>query len=37
MLMELEDEIKVWAYVMPQYNLKPGLQKFGARGVAAAM
>jgi hypothetical protein len=22
---------------MPQYNLKPGLQKIGARGIAAAM
>ncbi len=32
-----EDEFKVWAYVMTQYNLKPGLRKFGARGATAAM
>ncbi len=25
---KLEDEMKVWAYVMTQYNLKPGLRKF---------
>jgi hypothetical protein len=24
-----EDKLKVWAYVMTQYNLKPGLCKFG--------
>ena len=37
---ELEDEMKVWAYLMTQYNLKPGLRKFGAfgaRGTTAAM
>ncbi len=34
---ELKAEIKVWAYVMTQYNLKPGLWKFGACGIAAAM
>jgi hypothetical protein len=34
---ELEDEMKVWAYFMTQYNLKPGLRKFGARGVTAAL
>ena len=28
---KLEDKFKVWAYVMTQYNLKPGLRKFGAR------
>ncbi len=32
-----EDEFKVWAYVMTQYNLKPGLRKFGARGTTAAV
>ena len=32
-----EDEFKVWAYVMMQYNLKPGLRKFGARGATAAV
>jgi hypothetical protein len=35
--MDLEAEIKVWAYLMPQYNLKPGLCKFGARGATAAV
>jgi len=34
---ESEDELKVWAYIMTQYNLKPGLRKFGARGTTAAM
>ena len=34
---QLEDEFKVWAYVMTQYNLKPGLRKFGKRGVTAAV
>ena len=34
---QLEDEFKVWAYVITQYNLKPGLQKFGKRGVTAAV
>jgi hypothetical protein len=32
-----EDKIKVWGYLMTQYNLKPGLQKFGQRGADAAM
>ena len=32
-----EDEFKVWAYTMTQYNLKPGLRKFGARGTTAAV
>ncbi len=35
--MDLKVEIKVWAYMMTQINLKPGLCKFGARGVAAAV
>ena len=34
---ESEDELKIWAYIMTQYNLKPGLRKFGARGTTAAM
>ena len=34
---ELEDEMKVWAYLMTQYNLKPGLRKFDAKGTAAAL
>jgi hypothetical protein len=33
----LEDKLKVWAYVMTQYNLKPRLCKFGEKGAAAAM
>ncbi len=32
-----EDELKVWGYVMTQYNLKPGLIKFGQRGQTAAV
>ena len=34
---KLEDEFKVWEYVMTQYNLKPGLRKFGAGGATAAV
>ena len=34
---ESEDELKVWAYIMTQYNLKPCLRKFGARGTTVAM
>ena len=32
-----QEEMMVWAYMMTQYNLKPGLRKFGARGVTAAV
>ncbi len=32
-----EDKLKVWAYVMTQYNLKPGLRKFGEKGATAAL
>ena len=32
-----EDKFKVWAYVMTQYNSKPGLRKFGERGVTGAV
>ncbi len=32
-----EDKMKVWAYLMTQYNLKPGLRKFGREGEKAAM
>ncbi len=32
-----ENELKVWGYVMTQYNLKSGLRKFGARGEKAAI
>jgi hypothetical protein len=34
---ETEDEMKVWGYLMTQYNLKPGLRKFGEKGAMAAM
>jgi hypothetical protein len=34
---ESKDEMKVWANMMTQYNLKPGLRKFGARGSTAAI
>jgi hypothetical protein len=37
MTTESKAEIKIWAYIMTQYNLKPGLQKFGMRGTAAAV
>ena len=32
-----KQEVVVWAYLMTQYNLKPGLHKFGAKGEQAAM
>jgi hypothetical protein len=32
-----EEKIKVWGHLMTQYNLKSGLQKFGQRGVNAAV
>ncbi len=32
-----EDELKVWGEMMTQYNLKPGLSKFGNKGEMAAM
>ncbi len=32
-----EDEIAVWGYLMTQYNLKPGLRKFGEQGETAAI
>ena len=32
-----KEELRVWAYVMTQYNLKPGLRKFGKQGEAAAV
>jgi hypothetical protein len=38
LVMELENKLKVWAYMMTQYNLKPGLRKFGApRGATATV
>jgi hypothetical protein len=37
LITSLEDELKVWGYVMTQYNIKPGLRKFGVRGEKAAM
>jgi hypothetical protein len=32
-----KDEIAVWGYLMTQYNLKPGLRKFGECGATAAI
>jgi hypothetical protein len=32
-----EEELKVWWYLMTQYNLKARLRKFGVRGKMAAM
>jgi hypothetical protein len=32
-----EKELHVWAYIMTQYNLKPGLCKFGQRGQTAVV
>ena len=37
LLTNSEDEMKVWGYLMTQYNLKPGLRKFGAKGQSAAI
>ena len=37
LLTNSEDEMKVWGYLMTQYNLKPGLMKFGAKGQSAAI
>ncbi len=34
---DLEDEMKVWGYLMTQYNFKPGLRKFGDKGAKATM
>jgi hypothetical protein len=31
-----KDEMEVWGYLMTQYNLKPGLRKFGEQGATAA-
>ena len=32
-----EEELGVMAYLLTQYNLKPGLRKFGTRGEKAAL
>ena len=37
LLMNSEDEMKVWGYLMTQYNLKPGRRKFGAKRQHAAI
>jgi hypothetical protein len=38
LLTESEVEIRVWGwYIMTQYNLKPDLRKFGARGAAVVV
>ncbi len=37
LILSLEEELKVWGYLMTQYNLKARLRKFGVRGKMAAM
>jgi hypothetical protein len=37
LLTSLEAKLSVWAYMMVQFNLKPGLRKFGSKGEKAAM
>jgi hypothetical protein len=37
LVLSSEEEVKIWGYMMTQYNLKAGLQKFGGRGKTAAM
>jgi hypothetical protein len=37
MVTKSKDEVKVWGYMITQYNLKAGLQKFGKKGASAAM
>ncbi len=37
LMTESEDDMKVWGYLMTQYNLKPGLWKFGERGATAVV
>jgi hypothetical protein len=32
-----QEEMMMWGYLMTQYNLKPGLRKFGARGASTAV
>ncbi len=32
-----KDEIAVWGYLMTQYNLKPGLRKFGDQQATVAI
>ncbi len=37
LIMMHKHEIAVWDYLMTQYNLKPGLHKFGKKGTEAAV
>ncbi len=37
LITDSEEEIKVWGYVMTQYNLKAGLRRFEDRGKTAAI
>jgi hypothetical protein len=37
LITDSEEEMKIWEYVMTQYNLKAGLRRFGDRGKTAAM
>ena len=32
-----KEKMAVWGYLMTQYNLKPGLQKFGERRATAGI
>ncbi len=37
LIIESEDEVKIWAFLMTQYNLMPGPRKFDTKGVTATM
>ena len=37
LMMMHKHEIAVWGYLMTQYNLRPGLRKFGKKGAEAAV
>jgi hypothetical protein len=36
LMAESKNKIEVWGYLMTQYNLRPGLRKFGEWGATAA-
>ncbi len=37
MMTSSEEEIKVWGYMMTQYNLKSGVRKLGKKGTMAGI
>ncbi len=37
MVANSKDEVKVWGYMMTQYNLKAGLRKFGKKAASVVM